>query len=119
MRGELNEGTVGDTAKLMMHRLIVRKLRYDPSLMQKAKDAHARQADQFEGWAFVKEWEELLVLPLEELAVKLISRDREMVRLRNSSPLYLTEGVDFGDYHAKLRLQRAARRIVKRGLKVS
>jgi hypothetical protein len=119
MRDELNEGTVGDTAKLMMHRLIVRKLRYDPSLMQKAKDAHARQADQFEGWSFVKEWEELLALPVEEFAVKLISRDSEMVRLRNSSPLYLIVGVDFGDYQARLRLRRAARRVIKRGLKVS
>lgn len=110
MRDGLNEGTVGDAAKLMMHRLIVRKLRHDPYLVQKAKDAHARRAEQFEGWRFVKEWEALLALPVEELAVKLVSRDREMVRLRNSSPFYLTDGVDFGDYRARLRLRRAARR---------
>jgi hypothetical protein len=75
MRDKLNDGVVGDTVKMMMHRLIVRKLRHDPSLMQKAKDAHARQADQFVGWSFVKEWKELFALPMEELAVKLISRD--------------------------------------------
>jgi hypothetical protein len=114
MRDALNEGTVGDTAKLMMHRLIVRKLRYDPSLMQKAKDAHARQADQFAEWSFVKEWDDLLALSLEELAIKLISRDREMVRLRNSSPFYLAEGVHFGGYNERVRLRRAARRLVTR-----
>ncbi|WP_431203250.1 hypothetical protein ACQ86E_31440 [Bradyrhizobium betae] len=112
----LNEGIVGDTAKLMMHRLIVRMLRRDPSLVEKAKLAHERQASQFAGWPFVREWQELLALPPKELASKLVSRDREMVRLRNTSPFWLAEGVDFGDYHARVRLRKAARRIVKRSL---
>ncbi len=104
--------TVGDTAKLIMHRLIVRRLRHDPSLQQRAVAAHARQADQFRGSSFVKEWDDLLALPLEELAVKLISRDREMVRLRNSSPFYPCRGVHFGGYLQRVRLRRAARRLV-------
>jgi hypothetical protein len=114
----LNEGVVGDTAKLMMHRLIVRMLRRDPSLVEKAKVAHERQANQFAGWPFVREWQDLLALPPKELASKLISRDREMVRLRNTSPFYLAEGVDFGDYQARVRLRKAARRVVKRSLSV-
>lgn len=116
MNDGLNEGVVGDTAKLMMHRLIVRMLRRDPSLVEKAKVAHQRQADQFAGWPFVREWQDLLSLPSRELASKLISRDREMVRLRNTSPFYLAEGVDFGDYDARVRLRKAARRVVRRGL---
>ncbi|MDA9498392.1 hypothetical protein [Bradyrhizobium sp. CCBAU 11357] len=116
MKDRLNEGIVGDTAKLMMHRLIVRRLRHDPSLVEKAKEAHTRQADQFDGWPFVREWQKLLALPTGELASRLISRDREMVMLRNSSPFYLVEGVHFGDYDARIRLRRAARRIVERGL---
>jgi hypothetical protein len=116
MSDGLNEGVVGDTAKLMMHRLIVRRLRHDPSLVDKAKVAHARQAAQFADWRFVREWQDLLALPAGELASKLISRDREMVRLRNSSPFYLAEGVHFGDYDMRVRLRRAARRVVQRGL---
>jgi hypothetical protein len=116
MSDGLNEGVVGDTAKLMMHRLIVRRLRHDPSLVDKAKVAHARQAAQFADWPFVREWQDLLALPAGELASKLISRDREMVRLRNSSPFYLAEGVHFGDYDMRVRLRRAARRVVQRGL---
>jgi hypothetical protein len=77
MSDGLNEGVVGDTAKLMMHRLIVRRLRRDPSLVEKAKVAHARQAVQFADWPFVSEWEYLLALPTRELASKLISHDRE------------------------------------------
>lgn len=116
MNDGLNEGVVGDTAKLMMHRLIVRRLRRDPSLVERAKVAHARQAVQFADWPFVREWQDLLALPAGELASKLISRDREMVRLRNSSPFYLAEGIHFGDYDMRVRLRRAARRVVARGL---
>ena len=64
----------------------------------------------------MREWDDLLALPVEELASKLISRDREMVRLRISSPFYLAEGVDFGDYAARIQLRRAAKRVVERGL---
>jgi hypothetical protein len=115
---EINQGVVGDTAKLIMHRLIVRQMRRDPTLVEKAKVAHARQAEQFADWPFVREWEDLLSLPPAELTSKLVSRDREMVRLRNSSPFYLAEGVDFGDYDMRIRIRRAAKRVVERGLSV-
>jgi hypothetical protein len=107
----VNQGVVGDTAKLIMHRLIARQIRRDPTLVERAKIAHARQADQYAGWPFVDEWNDLLDLPPSELTSKLISRDREMVRLRNSSPFYLAEGVDFGDYRVRIRIGRAARRV--------
>ena len=60
--------------------------------------------------------DELLSLPPGDLTSKLISRDREMVRLRNSSPFCLCEGVDFRDYKMRIRISRAARRIAERGL---
>jgi hypothetical protein len=44
---EVNQGVVGDTAKLIMHRLIARQIRRDPALVEKARIAHARQAKQF------------------------------------------------------------------------
>jgi hypothetical protein len=53
MSTEANQGVVGD-AKLMMHRLIVRQIRRDPTLVERAKIAHARQADQFAGWPFAQ-----------------------------------------------------------------
>ena len=118
---EVNQGVVGDTAKLIMHRLIARQIRRDPALVEKAKIAHARQADQFAGWPFVREWDELLSHPPDELTSKLISRDREMVRLRNSSPFYLAEGIDFGDYDMRIRIgvrrsgwSNEARRAIRR-----
>lgn len=62
MSNEVNQKVVADTAKLMMHGLIARQIRRDPTLVEKAKVAHARQAGQFAGWPFVHEWDELLSL---------------------------------------------------------
>jgi hypothetical protein len=116
MSTEANQAVVGDVAKLILHRLIARKIRRDPGSIERAKVVHARQADQFAGWPFVRDWDELLALPPADLIPKLTSRDREMVRLRNSSPFYLAEGVDFGGHDARIRIARAARRVVERGL---
>jgi hypothetical protein len=111
---EVNAAVVGDFEKLIMHRLLARQIRRDPWLVERAKTVQERMADQYEGWPFVAEWDELLNLAPAELRAKLVSRDREMVRLRNSSPFCLAEGVDFGDYDRRLRIARAARRIAQR-----
>jgi hypothetical protein len=37
MSPEVNQGIVGDTAKLIMHRLIVRRMRHDPTLVENAR----------------------------------------------------------------------------------
>jgi hypothetical protein len=55
---------------------------------------------------FVGEWDELLALPPADLVPKLISRDREIIRLRNSSPFYLVEDVRISDYDARVRISR-------------
>jgi hypothetical protein len=112
----VNAGVAGDVAKPLMHRMIVRKLRRDPTIIERAKAVHARQADQFADWAFVREWDELLAMPPADLVPLLISRDREMMRLRNSSPFYLIEDVRITDYDTRIRISRAARRIVERGI---
>jgi hypothetical protein len=97
----VNAGVVGDVAKLLMHCMIARKLRRDPTIIERAKAVHARQADQFTGWPFVQEWDELLAMPPADLIPLLSSRDPEMMRLRNSSPFYLVEGVGITDYDTK------------------
>jgi hypothetical protein len=110
----INQETVNDTAKLMLHRLISREIRRDPSLIQRAKASNARIADRYAGSSFVREWDELLNLPPSVLRAKLTSRTSDMVRLRASSPFVLAEGVDFTDYDFRLRIRRAAKRIALR-----
>jgi hypothetical protein len=110
----INQESVNDTAKLMIHRLISRQIRRDPSLIQRAKVSNARIADRYAGSPFVREWDDLLNLPPSILSLKLTSRTSDMVRLRASSPFVLAEGVDFTDYDVRLRIRRAAKRIALR-----
>jgi hypothetical protein len=111
----VNQETVNDAAKLMMHRLVARSLGRDPSLVERARIAQAKIAERFADRPFVREWDQLLTLPAAELRAKLVSRDSDMVRLRISSPFVLAEGVDFTDYDLRLRIRRAARRVAERG----
>jgi hypothetical protein len=112
----VNQETVNDTAKLMMHRLISRQIGRDPSLVERAKVSHARTAQLYAGRPFLREWDDLLKLPPTRLRAKLGSRESVMVRLRASSPFPLTAGIDFTDYDLRLRIRRAARRLVERSL---
>jgi hypothetical protein len=112
----VNQETVNDAAKLFMHRLIARKLGSDPSLVEQAKVAQAKIAERFPNRIFVREWGELLSLPTATLRAKLVSRNSDMVRLRISSPFVLAEGIDFTNYDLRLRIRRAAKRTVERGL---
>jgi hypothetical protein len=116
MNVRVNQETVNDNAKLIMHRLISRAIGGDPSLIEKAKASHARASQRYAGRPFVGEWNELLKLPPIELRAKLISRESDMVRLRASSPFLLGTGIDFTEYDLRLRIRRAARRVVERGL---
>jgi hypothetical protein len=116
MNVRVNQETVNDAAKLMMHRLIARKLGRDSSLIERARVSQARIASRFTDRPFVREWDLLLTLPAAELRARLTSRDSDMVRLRSSSPFALAEGVDFTNYDLRLRIRRAAKRVVERGL---
>jgi hypothetical protein len=111
----LNQETVNDTAKLIMHRLIARLLARDPMLVDRAKVSLARISVHFPDRSFVAEWEELLRLPSRELRALLTSRNQDMKRLRLSSPFTTAEGVDFSDQTLRRRIRRAAKRIVVRG----
>lgn len=71
-------------------------------------------ATRFPDRSFVDEWNRMLRLPVPTLCSRLTSRDREMVRLRLSSPFVVARGVDFKDEVLRRRIRRAARRIASR-----
>jgi hypothetical protein len=110
----LNEGVVGDTSEAGVTSADSADASSRSFVGGEGEGRSCPPGQPVRSWPFVREWEDLLALPLGELASKLVSRDREMVRLGNSSPLYLAEDVDLGDYDARLRLRRAARRDAKR-----
>jgi hypothetical protein len=113
MSVKLNQEYVNDTAKLIMHRLIARAISRDPSLVEKAKVSLERRSQHFEGYAFVREWSELLDQPPSEIRRLLASRSEKMTRLRLSSPFILAEGIDFGNTALRRRIWRAAKRIAQ------
>jgi hypothetical protein len=114
MHTRLNQETVNDTAKLIMHRLISRMLGRDPLLVDQAKASLAKISAHFPDRSFVADWENLLRLPTSELRARLTSRNQDMKRLRLSSPFVTAEGVDFGDQTLRRRIRRAAKRLVAR-----
>ena len=116
MNDVLNQEVVNDTAKLIMHRLIARRLARDPLLVERAKVSHAKVSGRFPGWTLVREWDDLLALPPDRLRRLLTSRNPEMKRLRLSSPFVIADGIDFTDPDLRRRIRRAAKRIVRRGL---
>jgi hypothetical protein len=119
MANRINQETVNDTAKLLMHRLIARGVSRDPSLIEQASARNLLLASQYPGHAFVSEWKVLLELPPAVLCAKLTSRDAEMVRLRISSPFSLVAQPKLTDYGFRRRIWRAAKRLVRTRLRRS
>ena len=116
MKDAPNQEMVNDTAKLIMHRLIARRLARDPSLVERARVSHEKMAVRFLDRTFVQEWKRLLELSPNQLRNLLTSRHAEMKRLRLSSPFVIAEGIDFSDPNLRRRIRRAAKRIVARGI---
>src|SRR5579864_5559142 len=95
MAHRINKERVNDTAKLMMHRLISRELGRNPSLVDRARDALGHRRERNQTPSYVRDWIELLELPVPEIRHRLTSRNEDMVRLRLSSPFVLADGIDF------------------------
>jgi hypothetical protein len=115
MAVQINQETVNDTAKLVMHRLVARAIARDPSIVERAKLSLAKASERFSGRTFIEDWEKLLNLPIAEIRFRLVSRSQEMTRLRSSSPLFLAGGVNFKDQAFRKRISAAARRVAMRG----
>ena len=111
----INQETVNDTAKLIMHRLIARRLLRDPSLVVQARQSLAQMAIKFPDRSFVREWEVILRRSAKEIAKFLTDRGDEARRLRLSSPFVIAEGIDFTDEALRRRIWRAAKRIASGG----
>jgi hypothetical protein len=112
----VNQEVINDTAKLMIHRLVARALARDPSLIEGAKTSHKRARERFPDRTFVRRWNELLASPLSELRLRLVSRDRDMDRLRLSSPFATADGFDFTEPVLRRRIWAAARRLAVRAV---
>jgi hypothetical protein len=119
MRTTLNRETINDTAKLIMHRLIARELVRNSSLVGRARASLETMAARFPDRPFVREWDTVLGLPVDEIVAVLRGRDEDARRLRLSSPLVLAEGIDFRDDALRRRIGQAAKRLAARSFAVT
>lgn len=102
-----NAETVNDRAKLIMHHLIVRELKKDPTIIHQARVAIAQARLAGRTNTYLDEWTVLLGKSQEELCQLLVSRSEEMVRLRISSPFPVV--INFGDVEVRRRIWRKAK----------
>lgn len=114
-RDGINRETINDAAKLIMHRLIAWHLARNPAILERARIANASAAEKFKDYPFVGEWDEILNLPPSVIRAKLASRSPAMTQLRSASP-FVNAGIGLTDYNRRIRIGRAAKRIVARRL---
>jgi hypothetical protein len=100
---------VNDRLKLMYHRLVVRRLVHDSSLIDDARKVVSQWQTQPERKTFVGEWEELLSQPPDRICRLISSRSQDATRLRLSSPFPHVERLKVGNEATRRRMWRKAR----------
>ena len=88
----VNRESVNDRAKLILHRLVARRLRANPAIL----DEVSARLQSLEGPApdYVTEWARVLDRSAEDVADLIGSRSEHMTHLRVSSPFRLPEMFD-------------------------
>ena len=92
LKPAVNRETVNDRAKLILHRLVARRLRANPALLDEARSrlkSLERPAPDY-----VNQWARLLERPAEDVANLIGSRSEQMTHLRVSSPFRMPEEFD-------------------------
>ena len=88
----VNRESVNDRAKLILHRLVARSLRANPSLLEDARTRLQSLAGPAPD--YVIQWARVLDRPAEDVADLIGSRSEHMIHLRVSSPFRLPVGFD-------------------------
>jgi predicted transcriptional regulator len=94
--------------KLMYHRLVVRRLARDSSLIDDARKVVSQWQAQPERKTFIDEWKALLSQPPDRICRFISSRSQDATRLRLSSPFPHVERLQVGDEATRRRMWRKA-----------
>lgn len=95
---------INDRLKLLYHRLIARRIRHDPRLIERAKKVVLSEPFARVDRAYVEEWRQLLDLPVAKIAATLTSRSSRSRRLRLSSPFPFVDELRIDDSSFRRRL---------------
>lgn len=111
---EPNAEAVNDRVKLLFHRLIARRLKEDPSLIESARKELEFMRERFGDPDFIGEWQELLDQGVDVVRREIVRRTERMIRLRISSPL--GKVMDLSDEAFRRRVWRSSREALTRRL---
>lgn len=103
----MNAEEINDRAKLIMHRLISRKVRRCPEILETVRKDIRKQSQQPKTPDYVFLWNDLLQMDVNFIARKLVERSDEMTKLRISSPLY--QIIDLSDVQFRRRIWKKAK----------
>jgi len=92
MTPTVNRETINDRFKLAFHRVVARRLKADPALLDGARSIVRDWAMSPPVPEFVAEWGELLDRPPAEVRKIIVGRSENMKRLRVSSPFSMLFG---------------------------
>jgi hypothetical protein len=99
-----NAEAVNNRVKLLFHRLIARRLKEDPSLLDEARKDLQRQRDRYGEMTYIAEWTELLDKGVDVVRREIVRRSERMTWLRISSPLGVA--IDVRDVDLRRRVWR-------------
>jgi hypothetical protein len=113
----MSRGQQNDRAKLILHRLVARRLKSDPPLVEHARAVLEgwKTSAEDRGWSgCIEAWDKLLGLPLPALRKAITCRTETAQRLRLSSPFAVVPDLMITDIGTRKRIWRVAKRGLER-----
>jgi hypothetical protein len=101
---------LNDRVKLLYHRLVARRIRHDPRLIERARGVARSLPFARADRTYVEEWRRLLDRPVAEIAAALTSRSSQSRRLRLNSPFPLVDDLRIDDPALRRRIWSVVKR---------
>ena len=105
MTGTVNREIINDRFKLAFHRVVARRLKQDPALLDGARAIVRAWSGAGAQPDFVAEWSDILARPMDDVRRTIVRRDEDLKRLRVSSPFSML-GEQVMDDAARMKLWR-------------
>lgn len=109
----MNREAQNDRAKLILHRLVARRLKAEPQLVDHARlllrEWKTARPDPSSG-DWVEAWERVLQQPIEQIRTEIVRRSERADWLRATSPFALVPGLMPDDIAVRKRIWRIAKR---------
>lgn len=109
MTTSVNRETINDRFKLAFHRVVARRLKADPALLDGARSIVHDWSAEGPQPGFIAEWAELLARPAGEVRRIIVGRGEDIKRLRLSSPFRML-GDRVMDDAARMKLWRIVKK---------